>query len=229
MKLYIVQGPQGSGKTKKINDIVGELDRKQIGYVDNFCNGSLKDFYGGPRIKIVVATLRNDLDTEIHNLMDLVADKMITVRFPYFKNEITIERPDIIIESQVPINLDDIYDLKVGFGCEFDLVDINLFNRTELFLNEFDAIRDWAEERGIYGKGDVKTQFLKLAEESGELAKAILKDDREEFEDAIGDCVVVLTNLAKLNGMNIEDCINSAYNVIAKRKGKMENGTFVKD
>lgn len=95
--------------------------------------------------------------------------------------------------------------------------------------NEFQSIRDWAKERGIYEKGDPKTQFLKLQEEVGELAKAILKNDEEEFIDAIGDCVVVLTNLAALNSVNIEDCVNSAYNVIAKRKGSMINGTFVKD
>ena len=95
--------------------------------------------------------------------------------------------------------------------------------------NEFQSIRDWAQERGIYEKGDPKTQYIKLQEESGELAKAILKNDSIEFIDAIGDCVVVLTNLAKLKGYNIEDCINSAYDVIAKRKGTMVGGTFVKE
>ena len=94
---------------------------------------------------------------------------------------------------------------------------------------EFQSIRDWAEERGIYQKGDAKTQYIKLMEEAGELAKAILKSDEEEFVDAIGDCVVVLVNLAKLKGYNIEDCINSAYDVIAKRKGTMVNGTFQKE
>jgi NTP pyrophosphatase (non-canonical NTP hydrolase) len=95
--------------------------------------------------------------------------------------------------------------------------------------NEFQSIRDWASERGIYEKGDPKTQFLKLQEEVGELAKAILKNDDVEIVDAIGDCVVVLTNLSELTGYKIEDCINSAYEVIAKRKGSMINGTFVKD
>lgn len=94
---------------------------------------------------------------------------------------------------------------------------------------EFESIRIWAKERGIYEKGDVKTQYLKLNEEMGELSRSILKQDDEEFVDAIGDCVVVLTNLAALKGFNIEDCINSAYNVISKRKGKMVNGTFVKE
>jgi NTP pyrophosphatase (non-canonical NTP hydrolase) len=95
--------------------------------------------------------------------------------------------------------------------------------------NEFEPIREWATNKGIYEKGDPKTQFVKLSEEMGELAMSILKNDSDEFMDAIGDCVVVLTNLAHLNGYNIEDCINGSYNVIAKRTGKMINGTFVKD
>ncbi len=121
---------------------------------------------------------------------------------------------------------------------------------------EFQPIRDWAKEKGILDKGDAKTQALKLIEEAGELAKAILNDDYDEFVDAIGDCTVVLTNLAELgnkyfatypdyyedvagdggsrmlqpgNVISIEMCINSAYDVIKNRKGKMENGTFIKE
>jgi len=94
--------------------------------------------------------------------------------------------------------------------------------------NYFPLIRDWAQERGIYDKGNSHTQYVKLMEEAGELAEALLKNDRYEIKDAIGDMVVVLTNLAVLEGMQIENCIESAYNEIANRKGKMENGTFVK-
>jgi len=96
-------------------------------------------------------------------------------------------------------------------------------------LKMFESIRSWAEERGIYAEGDSKTQLIKLQEEMGELAKATLENDKPEVIDAIGDMVVVLTNLAHLNGVHIETCIAEAYNVIAKRKGKMINGTFVKD
>jgi len=95
--------------------------------------------------------------------------------------------------------------------------------------NIYDKIRNWAKVRGIYDKGDSKTQYVKLLEEAGELAKAILANDKEEIIDAIGDCVVVLTNLAKLEDLNIEDCIESSYKVISTRSGKMENGTFVKN
>ena len=93
----------------------------------------------------------------------------------------------------------------------------------------FQLIRDWAGARGLYSKGDTKTQFCKLMEEAGELGRAILKDDNPEFRDAIGDMVVVLTNLAHMGGTTIEDCIDEAYDVISKRTGKMVNGTFVKD
>ena len=96
-------------------------------------------------------------------------------------------------------------------------------------LNIFDLIRQWAEDKGIYKSGDAKTQYVKLMEEAGELAQAILKNDEPEVIDAIGDMVVVLTNLAKLKGHNIEDCIKSAYDVIKSRQGKMINGTFVKN
>ena len=95
--------------------------------------------------------------------------------------------------------------------------------------NIFDCIRDWANERGLYDKGDPKTQYIKLMEETGEIGRAILKNDTDEIIDGIGDAVVVLTNLAELVGVPIEECIQEAYDVISKRTGKMVNGTFVKD
>ena len=95
--------------------------------------------------------------------------------------------------------------------------------------SQFDLIRSWAEERGLYEKGDRKTQTLKLMEEAGEICRAILKDDITQVIDGIGDCVVVLTNLAELIDYPIEKCINIAYHQIKNRKGKMINGTFKKD
>ena len=94
----------------------------------------------------------------------------------------------------------------------------------------FVNIRRWALERGIYDKGDAKTQYVKLMEEAGELAQALLKDDKKEIVDAIGDMVVVLTNLTSLaTDIRIEDCIDAAYDEIKNRKGSMTNGTFVKE
>ena len=93
----------------------------------------------------------------------------------------------------------------------------------------FDKIRDWAEDKGIYESCDPKTQYIKLMEEAGEVGRAILKEDLPEIKDGIGDMVVVLTNLAELCGLTIEECVESAYDIISKRTGKMKNGTFVKD
>ena len=95
--------------------------------------------------------------------------------------------------------------------------------------SKFDLIRDWANDRGLYDGGDPKTQALKLVEEVGETCRAILKEDANEMIDGIGDCVVVLTNLAELIGTPIEECIDRAYDEIKDRKGKMDNGTFKKD
>ena len=95
--------------------------------------------------------------------------------------------------------------------------------------DQFELIREWAKEKGLYDKGNATTQYVKLQEEAGELAKALLKNDQTEVIDAIGDMVVVLTNLAYMRGVHIESCISSAYDVISKRTGKMVNGTFVKD
>ena len=95
-------------------------------------------------------------------------------------------------------------------------------------IPEFQQIRDWATERGIFAKGDAKTQYLKLQEEAGEVARAILKNDEPEIIDGLGDTLVVLINLSHLAGYKLEDCLASAYDVISKRSGKMVNGTFVK-
>ena len=99
----------------------------------------------------------------------------------------------------------------------------------KLDLSIFDLIRHWAKERGIYKKGNSHTQYVKLQEEAGELAKALLNNDKAEIKDAIGDIVVVLTNLAHLENLEIEDCVDAAYQEISNRTGKMINGTFVKD
>ena len=102
-------------------------------------------------------------------------------------------------------------------------------NCENLNPTQFDLIRDWAEKRGLYNAGDPKTQTLKLMEEAGVICRAVLKKDEPEIIDGIGDCVVVLTNLAHLCDTSIEECIDKAYNEIKNRTGKMDNGTFKKD
>jgi len=96
-------------------------------------------------------------------------------------------------------------------------------------MSYFNKIRRWAKQKNILDQGDIKTQYIKLQEESGELAEAILTNNKEEIKDAIGDMVVVLTSLSYFGGFKIEDAIESAYNEIKNREGKIINNTFVKN
>ena len=96
-------------------------------------------------------------------------------------------------------------------------------------MKQFEQIRQWASERELLQKDNSFKQLAKLMEESGELADSLIKNKPTEFKDAIGDCVVVLTILAAQNGLNIEDCIEAAYDEIKDRKGEIKDGLFVKE
>jgi NTP pyrophosphatase (non-canonical NTP hydrolase) len=91
------------------------------------------------------------------------------------------------------------------------------------------AVIAWAEDKGIFSKGTPMAQALKTLEETTELCTAVNANDKEEIKDAIGDVMVTILIQAEMQGMSIEDCLESAYNVISKRKGKMIDGQFVKD
>jgi NTP pyrophosphatase (non-canonical NTP hydrolase) len=87
----------------------------------------------------------------------------------------------------------------------------------------------WAGEKGILEKGTPFRQCDKTQEEVNELYKAILENNREEIADALGDILVTIIIQAKMQNMSLVECLEGAYNVIAKRKGQMINGQFLKD
>ena len=91
------------------------------------------------------------------------------------------------------------------------------------------AVENWAKEKGILSKATPIKQALKTQEEVTELCNAIIDNNRLEVIDAIGDIMVTLIIQAKMQDLSLEECLESAYNVISKRKGKMINGQFVKD
>jgi NTP pyrophosphatase (non-canonical NTP hydrolase) len=102
--------------------------------------------------------------------------------------------------------------------------------------SEFSPIEDWANDKKIITEGNVFRQYTKFQEEAGELAKALIKHDKVEVIDAIGDIVVTLVSLSKQaailfedDAISIEACINSAYAVIKNRTGKCIDGDFIKD
>lgn len=55
----------------------------------------------------------------------------------------------------------------------------------------YQPIIEWARTRGILDQSTAQFQMLKATEEHGEMAGAILRGDRDELIDAIGDQLVV--------------------------------------
>ena len=88
---------------------------------------------------------------------------------------------------------------------------------------------EWADNKGIFANGTPMAQAHKTLEECTELCTAVYTDNKEEIKDALGDIMVTILIQAEMQGMSLEECLESAYNVIAKRKGNMVNGQFVKE
>jgi len=87
-------------------------------------------------------------------------------------------------------------------------------------MNRFKDIRNWADDRGLIKNSNPQAQMMKMIEELGELSVAIQKDKKADQIDAIGDCVVVFAILAAQLGLEIEECINAAWEEIKDRKIK---------
>ncbi len=89
-------------------------------------------------------------------------------------------------------------------------------------------IEQWARDRNLH-TADPAKQMLKVTEEIGEVAAALARGDEVRLEDGIGDSVVTLIVLAQQNGLTFAECVDSAYQEIKARKGKMVDGVFVKE
>ena len=100
-------------------------------------------------------------------------------------------------------------------------------------LNQYDYINtkiiQWANDRNLIQGSDSFRQFNKLEEESEELLLGLMRDDLPEIADALGDMYVVMTVIAEMHGLDMMNCIEGAYDTIKHRKGKMQNGFFVKE
>jgi len=88
-------------------------------------------------------------------------------------------------------------------------------------------IAQWHHDRNLIDGATNQSQFMKLISEAGELANNLAKG--KDCRDDIGDMMVVLINIAEREGYTINECLQQAWNDIKDRKGKMVNGTFVKN
>ena len=90
-------------------------------------------------------------------------------------------------------------------------------------------ITNWANDKNINWYNNHPQQFMKVSEELGETAKAILKNNKEGIIDGIGDTFVTLIILSRQLGLDPVECLNVAWNEIKDRTGKTVDGTFIKD
>jgi len=91
-----------------------------------------------------------------------------------------------------------------------------------------DKCSSWSIERKIIQNSSRAAQCLKLVSEMGELADNIAKS--RCTKDDIGDCLVVLNNLALMQGTTLAECLSVAYEDIKDRRGYMsEGGVFIKE
>lgn len=92
-----------------------------------------------------------------------------------------------------------------------------------------DLIIEWAYDRNLIQGSTPEKQFIKLAEELGELAEGLAKKRPGQTIDSIGDMGVILTILSAQLGIRFEDCLSVAYDEIKHRKGRMVDGVFIKE
>lgn len=88
---------------------------------------------------------------------------------------------------------------------------------------------EWANEKQILKKGTTLKQAIKTNEEALELIEAIADNNKDEIVDALGDILVTIIIQAKMQNVDLLECLKSAYNEIKDRKGVTKNGTFIKE
>tara|TARA_R110002012_G_scaffold217632_1_gene388868 strand:- start:60 stop:380 length:321 start_codon:yes stop_codon:yes gene_type:complete len=85
----------------------------------------------------------------------------------------------------------------------------------------------WSRARNIIKGSTKKDQLAKLIQEVGELSDNICKG--KPYKDDIGDCFVVLNNLALQGEYTFAECAEHSYNDIKNRRGVMRDGIFIKE
>lgn len=121
--------------------------------------------------------------------------------------------------------LADYFGVEVSYllGCDTD----NTFSELITKINH------WADERNLK-QADPKIQWMRVTEEVGEIRDVLLKptkftEPQAALKDAIGDTLVTIIVLAHQLDLDVTECLSIAYDEIKNRKGKMVNGTFVKE
>ena len=88
-------------------------------------------------------------------------------------------------------------------------------------------VAEWHDDRNLISGSTDAAQMHKLLEEVNELDQDV--HDGYDLRDELGDCLVVLINIATRNGFTLKQALTVSYNKIKDRKGQMRHGIFVKE
>lgn len=107
------------------------------------------------------------------------------------------------------------------------------YDTNNTFSDLITKINQWADKRNLK-QADPKIQWMRITEEVGEIRDVLLKPTKftqpnAALKDAIGDTLVTIIVLAHQLDLDVTECLGLAYEEIKNRKGKMINGTFVKE
>lgn len=99
------------------------------------------------------------------------------------------------------------------------------------------CVIDWAKDKGILDNSNPVRQLGCTQEELDEALEEVKKVDvdnllHEDLDEVIlefGDILVTLIIAMNMLELDMSTCLTAAYNKIAKRKGKMVDGKFVKE
>ena len=89
-------------------------------------------------------------------------------------------------------------------------------------------VEQWFIDRNLQSLNGAG-QLVKLTEEVRELEDAFINDDRAEEIDAVGDIMVVLIGYCMQRNLSLQCCLESAYEEIKDRKGRVVDGIFIKE
>ena len=117
------------------------------------------------------------------------------------------------------------FDVSISYLLDYDT------NNT--FSELITKVNEWADDRNLK-QADPKIQWMRITEEVGEIRDVLLKptkftEPQAALKDAIGDTLVTIIVLAHQLDLDVTECLSIAYEEIKNRKGKMVNGTFVKE
>lgn len=132
--------------------------------------------------------------------------------------EETGELLEEIADDNIEGIIDAIGDITVTLIGQCEINGIKFMDCLESQTDE-----EIIEDRGRYEQALITLGLVKI------LLTEIANDNTTGIIESIGDIAATLIKQCEINGIEFLDCLESAYNEIANRTGKIVNGTFVKD